>query len=386
MSRDQISDLAIVGAGPAGSTAAVVALKAGLSVVQLDRAKFPRQKPCGGGLTAKAFSALQHEITPVIRRQSNIFEYNLWGEAQHQLTFHSAFLSFVVRREFDDYLVCQNRRYPHLTFLDQESVVDIRYDGVFHLTTPRRTIHARQLVGADGAKGIVNRLFRIVEVKSLAYAVEVNLKNDVASAEQTLVPCVDLCAVERGYGWVFPKDDQWSVGLYTLTRGIRDLKIQLVRYIETKGLCVVGDPLATFEAHPIPVGGYTINPPSAPVYVTGDAGGFADALFGEGIYYALESGRLAGEVAVAVAGGYGSYRDYYVALHKSVLRDTYITYWLAQMVYDSRHTRPWKLGKRLLQRLVGDGYYRGATLTQSLTGFWKYLPLSLLDFHLQTHT
>ena len=58
------------------------------------------------------------------------------------------------------------------------------------------------------------------------------------------------------------------------------------------------DGLDGMEAFRVPVGGFSLRPPACPAYVVGDAGGFADALTGEGIYSALESGRLAGEVAV----------------------------------------------------------------------------------------
>src|SRR5260370_38629725 len=59
-------DVAIVGAGPAGSTAAFRLARAGASVLLVDRATFPRDKPCGGGVTGRAARLLPFSIQPVV--------------------------------------------------------------------------------------------------------------------------------------------------------------------------------------------------------------------------------------------------------------------------------------------------------------------------------
>src|SRR5262249_48636271 len=161
---------------------------------------------------------------------------------------------------------------------------------------------ARQLVGADGAYSIVNKLFRVTQPRGLATAVEVALPRDAATLPEEIPPCFDFGAIERGYGWVFPKDDHWNIGLYTMAKQT-DLKPKLAEYIRMKGFRVVGDALATFEAHRFPFGGHRITLPTAPVYVVGDAGGFGDPLLGEGIYHALASGTIAGETAADCLAG-----------------------------------------------------------------------------------
>ncbi len=378
-------DLIVVGAGPGGSHAATVALRGGLSVVQVDKASFPRIKPCAGGMTEKSRNVLQLPIDGMVRYESSVMESNIWGVEDNTFTYSTErILSMVFRPEFDNYLVEHNRTYPQFIFWGGERVKDIQYcDDAFHVTTDKRVLMGRQLVGADGANGITNRIFRVAEIKGRAYALEVNLMKDRARVHTPLVPCIDFCAIREGYGWVFPKNDHWSVGLYTFARGLPDLKGQLLQYIHAKGFVVEGDPLATFEAHPIPVGGYRIHVPRAPFYIVGDAGGFADAILGEGIFYALESGRLAGQTAVSVAQEKKSHREYYRALRKSILPDTFLTYHIARVVYGFPEGRAWRLGKRLFQRLILQGYVEGKTFTQSLRNAFLLFPKSLLTARME---
>jgi flavin-dependent dehydrogenase len=212
----------------------------------------------------------------------------------------------------------------------------------------------------------------------LAYALEVNPTHADATIKAELQPCVDLCVIKQGYGWVFPKDDQWSVGLYTLATGIPKLKVLLTEYMRAKGFTVRGDPLATFEAHPIPIGGYRLNIPAIPVYIVGDAGGFADAILGEGIYYALESGRLAGLAAVETARGRATHREYYSALRRQILPDTFLTYQLAKrLIYKENPGGPfWRISKRILQRLIVQEFAESSNFMQAILRAGAYFPKS----------
>src|SRR5262249_30550486 len=140
---------------------------------------------------------------------------------------------------------------------DDERVVDVSYAGVFTVRTETRTVHGRQLVGADGANSLVNKLFRVTQPKGYAVAVEVVLSRDDATLAQPTPPCFDFGAIAQGYGWVFPKDDHWNVGLYTLGKS-KDLRSQLASYIEEKGFRMSGDPLATFVGHRFPYGGFDV--------------------------------------------------------------------------------------------------------------------------------
>jgi geranylgeranyl reductase family protein len=366
-------DLLVVGAGPGGSNAAAVALEGGLQVVQLDARPFPRTKPCAGGLTRRAVRALRCRLDPAEVREHAEFEFNSWKRGRRHFSHRSKILSMVVRPDFDAEFVRHNLERPGLSFHGGERVLDVRHDGaLFHARTERGEFSARQLVAADGANGIVNRRFGVARPRSRAVAIEVDLAGGLA-----LPPCFDFGFVERGYGWVFPKQNRSSVGLYTLARGLADLRGELVRYARAKGFRFDERELR-FEAHTIPLGGFRLRVPEFPLYVVGDAGGFADALTGEGIYHALESGRLAGETAVDVARGRAGHRRYYRRLWRRVLPDALVSFAAARAFY--RWPGPALACLRLpfVWRPLVEGFARGATLCECLA----FAPLFLARSYL----
>lgn len=372
-------DIIIVGAGPGGSNAASVALSRGCRVAQIDQRAFPRIKPCAGALTVKACNALQLELAPTLRQVATAFEFNVWHDRTNRFWHRSPIMKMVYRPEFDNSLVEQNRRSERLAFFDGEPVRTIEYDGQFTVRTSRRTLRGTQLIGADGAYSFVNRRFAIAAPKAFAVAVEVNLPHDTAPKGMDLVPRFDFGAIERGYGWIFPKDDHSSVGLYTLAKGLPHMRQRLLDYIRARGFVVGPDTLESFEAFQIPVGGYALTVPDLPVYLVGDAGGFGDAITGEGIYHALESGRLAGETASDVASGRAvTHRRYYRRLWRTVLPDTFLTYKFSKLWYRNISKASRALEHPLVWRPFAQGYADGATFTRSLVMGGYYFARSFL--------
>jgi menaquinone-9 beta-reductase len=362
-----VYDVAVVGAGPGGSNAAAEMLRKGLSVIQFDRRRFPRMKPCGGGMTIKACNALQLALNPSVIGSFDVLESNRWHSRTNRYSHRGPILKMVFRPQFDNSLVEQNLKWPNFAFCDSEKVTSVHYDGLFRVETDKRSISARQLVGADGAYSAVAKTFGISQPRAFATAIELNLGRDMFHLAGELVPCFDFGAVDRGYGWTFPKQDHINVGLYTFARGLKNLRPLLLQYLEAKGITLKTDTALEYEAHEIPVGGFSLHPPkSAPVYVVGDAGGFADALSGEGIFHALESGRLAGITAAEHAGKRANFRRYYRRLWYSVLPDTLLSYYLSKFFYKHIDASVRILESPLIWRPFIEGYASGATLTQCI--------------------
>lgn len=360
-------DLAVIGAGPAGSAAAAAALAHGLSVLALDAARFPRVKPCAGGLTTKALRALPTPLEGLARGSFRACEFNAWGARRTRFSFRAPLLTMVSRPELDQALLARNRARPGFEFRDGTRLRSIEWrDGRFRLRTEQGLALARQLVGADGANGIVRRAFPLAAPRGRAVAVEVNLPAEALHAQPVETPCFDFGVLPRGYGWVFPKDGLVSVGLYSLAGSHADLRGQLVAYLAEKGLRVAGDPLAHFEAHTIPLGGHGLQASDVPVYLAGDAGAFADALTGEGIYHALASGRVAGELAAEVAAGRARPREYPRRLEGPVLGDTRWSWRLAPLFYARPALALRLLAHSPLGRVLVHGTGSGATFRECL--------------------
>ncbi|MGH7619279.1 MAG: NAD(P)/FAD-dependent oxidoreductase [Gemmatimonadaceae bacterium] len=371
-------DVIVVGGGPGGSSAACAALRRGLTVAQVDRYAFPRIKPCGGGITIKSFKAAPYDLAPALRGQSRDVDLNVWQTRNNRFArTSSTLLRMVVRQELDNWLVSKNLERPGFQFFDDERALEISYDGVFAVRTTKRVLRGRHLVGADGAYSIVNKQFRATQPQGFAVAVEVVLRRDEAMLSADMPPCFDFGVIESGYGWVFPKDDHWNVGLYTLAKQ-KTLRESLAAYIAQKGFRVTTDPLATFVAHRFPYGGHAVTEPSAPVYVVGDAGGFGDAILGEGIYHAMESGRIAGETIADCVAGNASTRTYYERLVPTVLRDTRLTYRLSKQFYRDVGKSFAIFENPLVWRTVLEGYAEGATYAGTLRRAWWLLPKSVM--------
>ena len=361
---DEILDLIVVGAGPGGSAAASEALRSGLSVAQIEKFKFPRVKPCAGGLTPKGAALLPAGFDRLLRGDSSRFEFNRWQRRRNRFGACGPILSFVHRPEFDSAFVKMNSASKNFQFFDHEAVVDVSYDRYFQVKTSNRTFRGRQLVGADGSQGVVNRIFKISRPKAMATALEVVLPREKTCFKGPEVPSFDFGAVSQGYGWVFPKDNHWSAGLYTLKSSVKSVKKKLNDYLLGKGFVDSGSELlASMRAHRYPVGGYRLQVPDIPLYLVGDAAGFAEAITGEGIYYALESGRLAGATAASVQAGRASHRKYYRRLWSSVLIDTMISFRVAGIFY--RDPEKWLQRLRLpwMWRPLVQGYSEGRTLS-----------------------
>lgn len=194
-------DVIVAGAGPGGSNAAAVALRAGLRVAQVEKYPFPRVKPCAGALSVKACRSLKLELDPSVRYASTAIEFNVWERRVNRFSYKTPLVKMVVRPEFDNMLVQQNLRFDNFKFFDDEAVVDIKYDGVFHVQTKDRVLTAKQLIGADGAYSLVNRIFKISKPEAYAVAVEVVLERPDADLPDSVLPCVDFGAIEKGYGW-----------------------------------------------------------------------------------------------------------------------------------------------------------------------------------------
>ena len=373
-----VYDVIVVGAGPGGSNAAAVALGHGLSVAQVERCTFPRTKPCAGGLTVKSCDALRLDLDHVVRTEVHEVEFNVWQARVNRFVTRRSFLvKMVLRPEFDNWLVTQNLKADRFEFYDGQRVTDISFDDVFRVATPTMTLLGKHLVGADGAYSTVNRLFDIARPKGQAVAVEVTLSTDSIHAPNRSGPCWDFGAIPDGYGWVFPKDDHWSVGLYTL-KGKRDLRERLREYVVAKGITTEPDPLETFESHLYPYGGYRPAVPSCPVYLVGDAGAFGDGLMGEGIYYALESGRIAGDTIAESLQGRGDHRTYYRRLRRSVLADTFITYQITKEFYRDVDKAVTILENPLVWRPLVQGYTDGATVWEIVKKGGWFLTKSLV--------
>jgi geranylgeranyl reductase family protein len=339
----------IAGAGPAGCAAAHELASHGKQVLLLDKCEFPRLKPCAGALTQKTINILPFDVTPVVRRVCGEMKISL-GEKGKILGGAGPLIAMTVRSEFDHFFVkqCAQRG---VDFYPVPRVVAIRREAEqWVVQTNRGAFRAEFLIGADGANSQVRKL--LARGKHLRFGV----------AMETCIPCdragewpmeFDFGAVERGYGWIFPKHDHLNVGLYTLNPTMPAAGEKLAEFIEHKTGRKICGPI---HGHRIPWFGRIARFSGEKVCLVGDAAGLIDPFLGEGIFNAVRSGQLAAR-AILSAGKFNGALDEIredLAAYDSQTRRFY-----ANIHRGYRRLTRWPLGPALL-----NGFARGFTVSK----------------------
>ncbi len=289
-------DVIVVGTGPAGAVLAYLLAKRGLDVLILERARLPRYKSCGGGVTWKAMQNLPFDASAVFEHKAvgGIVTYAGQQLLKVQVGWPVAWL--VMRDRFDHYLVQQALNAgAHL--VEGISVVSVedRGDRVV-VTTNQGELETQLLAGADGVNSIVARSVGLMPDREVGVAVEAELAVTPASLEaQGAYATFDFGALPGGYGWIFPKRDHLSVGVFQAIPGKAvGLKKALEKFIASEAVLL--DPrILHLQGHEIPLGGRSQTLHKGRVLLVGDAANLADPWMGEGISYAVVSARLAAE-------------------------------------------------------------------------------------------
>lgn len=297
MAEDRF-DVVVIGAGPAGSAAARRAAGLGLSVALIDRARFPRPKLCGALISPRAHRALDRifalELPPQMYLASREVAFRWDGEelARFQAPYD---LTYGYRLGFDHWL--QQAAVAAGAEDLQATRVEAILDGENTLVLEDgRRIGYRVLIGADGAASPVARhLFGAAyDPEKIGFAFEAEVPGGCAPGA---LMSIDFDIVRWGYGWTFPKTGSRTMGLGAIRSVDQDLKARMARYLEREG--VAPDSVTIKGAH-IPLGDFRAAPGRGNILLAGDAAGFVDAITGEGIALALESGAEAAEAAAQV--------------------------------------------------------------------------------------
>jgi geranylgeranyl reductase family protein len=291
-------DVLVVGAGPAGSTAAYRLAKAGASVLLADKARFPRDKPCGGGLTMRAVRQLPFSVEPVVEDRASSVRLGLDFKARFERTTERPLVLMTQRSRLDAFLAEQAAQVG-AEFRDGARVNDFELlgDGV-RASVNGRNVTASWLFCADGVNGTSSRAIGLDGGRTYGVALEGNVPYGIVREDEYRGRLfLELANVSGGYGWVFPKGDHVNVGVGGWEREGPRLRQHLARFCREYG--IPESSVENVRGYRLPLLHARARLAKGRAALLGDAAGLVDPLSGDGIYEAFLSGKLAAEAVVA---------------------------------------------------------------------------------------
>jgi geranylgeranyl reductase family protein len=327
-------DLVVAGGGPAGSAAAWRAASAGAKVLVVDKAKFPRDKPCGDGLTPRAVASISAlGLENELKKFNRVEKLRVHG-ADRTLTFDwPASDSFpdhgyvVARTDLDEMLLRHAEDAGAEVREGTAARTPVVEDGVVRGVVVRcngtdEEVRASIVVAADGASSRVARALGMVmdAKRPIGLAVRAHFDADRPASDDEVIESYlelrDEQALLPGYGWIFPMGAgriNVGVGILSTYKGWRDVNTAHLMDAFMRALprewnlpdisaLRAGGQLKGWR---LPMGLGVRQPWRAGALACGDAAGVVNPFNGEGISEAVESGVVGAEVALAALGGAG---------------------------------------------------------------------------------
>jgi geranylgeranyl reductase family protein len=300
-------DVAIVGSGPAGATAAIKLAGSGAKVILLEKYALPRVKPCGGGVAPQVQEWFDFDLMPAVSlvARSVRCTYGVGSPVEGDVAGPGIWM---VRRETFDHFLVQQAAARGAEVRDACPVDGLIFDnGCWRLTTSQEPVEATYVIAADGAKGPCAKWLGIgIKKQNLAGAIEA--ESELVRAQDGVVH-LDFGTVPGGYLWNFPKGDGHSLGGGALkgssVRNLRDITRAYCDsfHVDMANCRVYGHPMSLWFCKQRLHGKNCL--------VAGEAACVVDPFTAEGIRPSILSGKLAAEALLLSLKGVPNALDIY---------------------------------------------------------------------------
>lgn len=303
-------DVAIIGGGPSGTSAAYESAGLGLRTILLEKQKYPRDKPCGGALSGRCLHLLGKHAKESIN--CDIDELRLFAPSFKHFSYSGLAGYFVTRSEFDEAMAADAAD-AGARILDNHQVKRLNQlpDGSFEIHglyngTKIEPIIARFVIIASGFQRslfncpVLDRETYEDDFFAMTVVSETKIENEVLKPVNFSGRILGIFfgAVPNGYGWYFVKDGCVNIGIGATAKllheqGAMNAYSHFVSDLKTRGLLPVNLELTEAKAFPLPFKRTVRRSVFGNILLTGDAAGFVSPVTGEGLYYGILGGHLA---------------------------------------------------------------------------------------------
>jgi geranylgeranyl reductase family protein len=332
-------DVAVIGSGPSGASAALKLAENGISVALIEKETLPRYKTCGGGFVYRGRRNMPFDVSSVVEREFNKIDI-YFDRADIHLTSErdEPIISMIMRDDFDN-LIVEKAKEAGITLLEDHKLNDITFGELNTLHTSQGDVQAKFIIAADGALSVTAKITGWEETRylipALEYEVEVKPEDFERLSKEVRF---DFDAVPLGYGWSFPKKNHLSIGVASARRTKINLKKYYRSYLETLGITEVVN--EEFHGFQIPVSPREDGFVRKNVFLVGDAAGFADPVTAEGISNAILTGVMASEAIIeASLDSKKSEEIYNEKLAKVLLPELKTGVYLSKLFYENEKAR-----------------------------------------------